>query len=170
MRFEKVSLNQFIKDYAKCRYYDETKYFNEEKLEEIKSIWENIKLPQRSTEHSIGYDFYMPYSQFFSSFGETLVPTGIRFECDDDKFLMCLPSSGLGFKNFIKISNNIGIISNNGCNLNDEGHILCNVDCKYSFNLEQGEVLMQGVIIPYFKIDDDSSDGVRDDGLGSTGV
>ena len=38
------------------------------------------------------------------------------------------------------------------------------------FTLESGKAMMQGIIMPYFKVDDDSSDEVRNGGFGSTGM
>ena len=170
MKFEKVSLEQFTKDYLKCNYYNENIDITEEEANKIISIWEGIKLPKRSTSGSAGYDFFIPYKQFFSSLNETLIPTGIRFKCDSDKFLMCVPRSGLGFKYSCKLSNTCGIIDSDYYNSSNEGHIMCKVECKYSFELDQGKALMQGIILPYYKVEDDLSDGVRDGGFGSTGM
>lgn len=170
MKFEKVSLDQFSKDYIKCVYGNGERDISEAEAKEIIKIWEGIKLPKRSTKYSAGYDFYIPYKQFFSSTNEVLIPTGIRFKCDNDKFLMCVPRSGLGFKYSMHLSNSMGIIDSDYYNSSNEGHIMCKVECKYSFELEQGKALMQGIILPYFKIDDDNSDEVRDGGFGSTGM
>ena len=52
----------------------------------------------------------------------------------------------------------------------NEGHIMCKVECKYSFTLEQGKALMQGIVLPYFKVDGDDVDEVRNGGFGSTGM
>ena len=171
MHFEKVSLKQFIKDYIKCKYdRDDVENIKDEEIEKITDIWNNIKLPKRSTLFSAGYDFFIPYTQYFSSTGDTLIPTGIRFKCDDDKFLMCVPRSGLGFKYKFALSNTCGIIDKDYHDSSNEGHIMCKCYCEQHFTLEQGKALMQGIILPYFKIDGDDSDGVRDGGFGSTGM
>ena len=170
MKFEKVSLDQFAKDYCKCFYHREDVDLTEAEANKIIEIWENIKLPKRSTKYAAGYDFYIPYTQFFSSIDETLVPTGIRFKCDDDKFLMCVPRSGLGFKYSCSLSNTCGVIDADYYNSSNEGHIMCKIECKYNFTLEQGKALMQGIILPYYKVDDDNSDEVRNGGFGSTGM
>ena len=47
---------------------------------------------------------------------------------------------------------------------------MCKITTKVPFTLESGKAMMQGIIMPYFKVDDDSSDGVRDGGFGSTGM
>ena len=170
MRFEKVSLEQFTSDYLKCIYHKEDIDLSEAEANKIIEIWENIKLPRRSTSGSAGYDFFIPYTQYFSSGMETLIPTGIRFECDPDKFLMCVPRSGLGFKYSMKLSITAGVIDADYFNSSNEGHIMCKVESKYSFTLEEGKALMQGIILPYFRVDDDISEGVRNGGFGSTGI
>ena len=170
MKFEKVSLDQFSKDYIKCVYGNEERDISEAEAKEINKNWEGIKIPKRSTKYSAGYDFYIPYTKYFSNTDETLIPTGIRFKCDNDKFIMCVPRSGLGFKYSMHLSNSMGIIDSDYYNSSNEGHIMCKVECKYSFELEQGKALMQGIILPYFKVDDDYSDEVRDGGFGSTGM
>ena len=54
--------------------------------------------------------------------------------------------------------------------VSNEGHIMCKITTKLPFSLEQGKAMMQGIILPYFKVDDDSSNEVRDGGFGSTGM
>ena len=170
MHFEKVSLEQFTKDYLKCKYGNSDRDITEKETQYIVNIYDNIKLPKRSTKGSAGYDFFIPYEQFFSHINETMVPTGIRFKCDEDKYLMCVPRSGLGFKYSMKLSNTCGIIDSDYFYSDNEGHIMCKVECKYPFTLEQGKALMQGIISQYFKVDDDNSDEVRNGGFGSTGM
>ena len=51
-KFEKVSFEQFKKDWLNV--------FPETVDWKLESIYENIKLPTRSTTGSAGYDFYLP--------------------------------------------------------------------------------------------------------------
>lgn len=168
MKFEKVSLQQFTKDYMLIKYGDRAP--SETEQEAIKAIWENIKLPKRSTINSAGYDFFMPYDQFFSQVDAVTIPTGIRFKCNPDKFLMCVPRSGLGFKYGAVLSNGTGIIDADYYNSSNEGHIMCKIVCREHFNLETGKAFMQGLILPYFKVENDNATEVRDGGFGSTGM
>ena len=50
-KFEKVSYEQFEKDWEKNMGGSK---------EEIKAIYDSIKLPHRATKQSAGYDFYAP--------------------------------------------------------------------------------------------------------------
>ena len=170
MHFEKVSLEQFTKDYLKCKYGNSDRTIDCDEAQEIIHIYDSINLPKRSTKGSAGYDFFIPCEQFFSSIGETIIPTGIRFKCDEDKYLMCVPRSGLGFKYSMRLSNTCGIIDSDYFYSDNEGHIMCKVECKYNFTLEQGKAFMQGIISQYFKVDGDDSDKVRNGGFGSTGM
>ena len=52
MKFEKVTFETFYKDLEKC-------YINLPK-EEAMELYNNIKLPERKTSGSAGYDFYTP--------------------------------------------------------------------------------------------------------------
>lgn len=168
MKFEKVSLNQFLKDYAKAK--TAGRELTEDEVREATQYYNDIKLPKRSTSGSAGYDFFIPYTQLFSDIENTLIPTGIRFKCDSDKFLMCVPRSGLGFKYGMSLKNTCGVIDSDYYNSDNEGHIMCKVNCDEHFSLEKGKGLMQGIILPYFKVEDDESEVVRNGGFGSTGM
>ena len=170
MKFQKVSLEQFIKDYLKCKYGNTLFDLTDEDQFELRSVYEGIKLPQRGTKGSSGYDFYIPYTVDFHHKKEITIPTGIRFKCDDDKFLLCMPRSGLGMKYGMALKNTVGNIDSDYYNSSNEGHIMARVVCDEPFTLEKGKALMQGVILQYFKVDDDNVSRERDGGFGSTGM
>ena len=67
-QFEKVSFEQFEKDWLKC-FPDTTN---------VKEIYDNIKLPFRATSGSAGYDFFAPSDVTFEKGKSVLIPTGIR--------------------------------------------------------------------------------------------
>ena len=52
----------------------------------------------------------------------------------------------------------------------NEGHIMAKLQADSYFSLDGGKAFMQGIILPYFKVDDDNSDEVRNGGFGSTGM
>ena len=88
-KFEKVSFEQFKKDFQKN--------FNVND-EEVKEIYNKIKLPVRATKASAGYDFFAPVDLELKQGVSNLVPTGIRAKIDDEWVLKIYPRSGLGFK------------------------------------------------------------------------
>lgn len=170
MKFEKVSLEQFTEDYLRCKGFHDDVDLDEETAKEIIKIYSDIQLPKRGTKFSAGYDFFMPYQVKFNHKKETLIPTGVRFKCDSDKYLECVPRSGLGFKYGMGLRNTIGVIDSDYYNSNNEGHIMAKIICDEDFELEKGKGFMQGIISKYYLVEDDDSEGVRDGGFGSTGV
>lgn len=170
MRFEKVSLEQYMNDYLKAVGKNPEEELSEEDAREIIKIYSDIKLPERGTKYSAGYDFFLPYSIKFTRKKPTLIPTGIRFKCDNDKYLECVPRSGLGFKYGMALINTIGVIDSDYYESSNEGHIMAKVTCLEDFDLDKGKGFMQGIISKYYLVDDDNSEGVRDGGFGSTGA
>lgn len=134
--------------------------------------YENIELPRRATKFSAGYDFFSPID-FNISPGETVkIPTGIRVKLDDNKFLMIAPRSSLGFKYRLQLDNTIAIIDSDYYNAANEGHIWLKLtnDSKSDtvLTVKKGDALVQGIILEYFKVEDDNSDQTRQGGIGST--
>ena len=101
-QFYKVSFEQFEEGFSDC--------FEGYSKEDIKSIYDNIKLPKRATSGSAGYDFYAPVNIVLEP-GKTIkIPTGIRAKMEDGWVLKCYPRSGLGFKFRMQLNNTVGII------------------------------------------------------------
>lgn len=66
-KFHKVSFDEFEKAWKG--------EFPEAKEEEIKAVYEELKLPKRATRGSAGYDFYTPFNIILKP-GETVkIPT-----------------------------------------------------------------------------------------------
>ena len=69
-KFEKVSIGQFTAAWKDT--------FQERSEEKIREIYETLKLPQRATAGSAGYDFFAPVDLVLAP-GETIkIPTGVR--------------------------------------------------------------------------------------------
>lgn len=163
-KFEKVSFQQFKKDYIDC--------FNEEDEAKIKEIYEAIKLPKRATKGSAGYDFYSPVTFTLKPCETIKIPTGIRVKIDDGWFLANFPRSGLGFKYRLQLNNTVGIIDADYYNALNEGHIMSKLtnDSKEnkSVTIEKGMAFTQGIFLPFGITIDDESNEVRTGGFGST--
>ena len=142
----------------------------------IEEEWEDIKLPARSTVGSAGYDFFAPFNftvyandSFPKHMTTTTIPTGIRFVTDNSNiFLMCVPRSGLGFKNGFCLVNTIGVIDSDYQFSDNSGHIMGKFSSDYTVDIEKGKAYMQGIIVPYLKTDDDFCSEYRNGGFGST--
>lgn len=133
--------------------------------------FESIKLPKRATRYSAGYDFFAPYDFTLKPNEAIIIPTGVKIQLDDDKFLALVPRSSLGFKYRCQISNTIGIIDSDYFdNKKNEGHILVKLvnNGDKEFVIKQGEAFCQGIILQYFLTEDDDSCAEREGGIGST--
>lgn len=164
-QFEKVSYEQFTKDMIETfgEMYSE---------EDIKHMYEKIKLPKRATKGSAGYDFYTPFSFALNSGKELKIPTGIRCIIHNGWFLSLFPRSGLGFKYRLQLNNTVGIVDGDYCYSDNEGHIFAKVtnDSKEDkiVDVKDGEAFMQGIFLEYGITVDDETNGVRNGGFGST--
>ena len=130
-----------------------------------------IELPKRATKGSAGYDFFAPFDITLASGEEVRIPTGVKVELDSDKFLACYPRSGLGFKYKIRLANTVGIIDSDYFHAENEGHINIKIrnEGHSSVYIPRGSAFAQGIITQFFATDDDTANGVRTGGFGSTG-
>jgi len=161
-QFFKVSFEEFLKDSKHLG-------LNEE---EIKEIYEAIKLPKRATVGSAGYDFYAPFDLKLEEGKSYLVPTGIRCQIEPGYFLALFPRSGLGFKYRVQLDNTVGIIDSDYFFSTNEGHIMAKITCdakkEVSNVVNKGNGFIQGIFLEYgITIDDDTTE-IRDGGFGST--
>lgn len=164
-KFEKVSYEQFEKDYMSL-------YGTEFSKEDIKKMYDEIKLPKRATKGSAGYDFFLPFSMELDGWTEIVIPTGIRAQIKDGQVLMCYPRSGLGMKYYTRIANTCGVIDQDYYYANNEGHIMIKLRVENKpqtpLMLGRGKAFMQGIFMMYDITEDDSTDGIRTGGMGST--
>lgn len=156
-KFEKVSLKQFKEGCSR---------------EDAEKIYGEIKLPRRATAGSAGYDFFAPYAVTLAP-GETVtIATGIRVLIEQGWVLKLYPRSGLGFKYRLQLNNTVGIIDSDYSHSDNEGHIFIKLtnDSNEQKTLEipAGTGFAQGIFVEYGITVDDSSDGVRNGGFGST--
>lgn len=162
MKFERVSYKQFEKDYLDCFPYTMSE-------EEVHRVYSAIQLPRRATAGSAGYDFFSPVSFHVGFEASSKIPTGIKVELPKHTFLMCVPRSGLGFKYGLTLLNTAGIIDGDYYNNpSNEGHIFAKVISRNPLTINSGDAFMQGIILPYFVTEDDSANGERVGGMGST--
>lgn len=166
-KFEKVSLEQFTKDWIDC-----FPMYGELVELAIAKVYENIKLPERKTKGSAGYDFHSPLD-FTLSPGESIkIPTGIRAKIDEGWVLKCYPRSGLGFKYRLQLNNTVGVIDSDYFFSDNEGHIFAKITNDTNENkpltVKTGEGFMQGIFVEYGITTNDCADEIRNGGFGST--
>lgn len=166
-KFEKVSFDTFINCGNKVEWIapdvieDATFWYD---------TYHDLMLPTRATKGSAGYDIHTPFAFTIKPGCSITIPTGIRCILPQDKVLMIFPRSGTAFKFRIGLVNDVAVIDSDFCNSDDGGHImlkLCN-DGDQAVLFRKNDRIAQGIIMPYFLTDDDSADGVRNGGFGST--
>lgn len=156
-KFEKVSEGKFAEEISKAG---------------LTACYTDIKLPQRATSGSAGYDFYAP-TAFTLKAGESVkIPVGVRARIDEGWFLAIFPRSGLGFKYRLQLDNTVGIIDSDYYNSDNEGHIIikvtnCSVEQK-TLTVEKGQGFAQGIFLEYGITTDDAATSPRNGGFGST--
>lgn len=133
----------------------------------------DIKLPQRGSKKSAGYDFCTPVDIIIPPNGVSdAIQTDIKVYMLDDEVLEIYPRSSLGFKKGLMLINTVGIIdSDYYSNPNNDGNIgfkLKNLTDK-EVVIKAGERVMQGIFKKYLIVDDDNVTSTRIGGIGSTG-
>lgn len=161
--FQKVSFSQFEADFKK----------NFPEYENVREIYDSIKLPKRATTGSAGYDFYAPVDITLEKGKSVLIPTGIRSKIEDGWVLQIFPRSGLGFKHRVQLDNTVGIIDADYYNSSNEGHIMIKLSCDahddgHTVSLSAGDGFAQGIFLQFGITVDDDASGIRDGGFGST--
>lgn len=146
------------------------------KFEYVNRIEKNFSLPKRSTEKSAGYDFFNPEKVEIPPYNlgddPTMIKTGVKVLMEDDEYLMLVNRSSNPKKKKLVIPNSIGIVDADYYNNSDnEGEMMFGF---YNLSnspviIEAGEKIGQGIFCKYGKTDDDSADGERKGGFGSTG-
>ncbi len=154
-KFEKISLEQFIKD---------TKLTEKD--------YNNIIMPKRATQNSAGYDFHLLEDLILKPSEIKIVPTAIKASMNQGEVLMLYIRSSLGFKYNLRLCNGTGIIDSDYYNNeNNEGHIFIAIqnEGKETLNLKAGDRFAQGIFIKYLTVDDETQiKSVRKGGMGST--
>ena len=162
-KFEKVSFEQFKKDYLDCF---------PASIEDVKEIYDAIQLPKRATAGSAGHDYFAPVDIVLKPSETIKIPTGIRCRMEEGWVLMNYPRSGLGFKYRLQLNNTVGIIDSDYYGSSNEGHIMSRITNDSNegktVEIKKGTGFMQGIFVQYGICEDDDVDALRDGGFGST--
>jgi dUTP pyrophosphatase len=142
------------------------------KFEVIQSYLDkDIKIPERATKYSAGYDLASAENITINPGEIKLVPTGLKADMPEDEALFVYPRSSLGIKRRLTMSNNVGVVDKDYYNnAENEGHIMIPI---YNFGTEvqvikKGERIAQGIFQKYGITDNDSAKNLRKGGFGSS--
>ncbi len=142
--FEKISFEQFKKE-----------------IKDDINLYEEYKLPKRSTKYSAGYDFYA-IEDFEIAPGEIKkVPTGYRAKYLNDEVLMIFVRSSMGFKYNVRLTNQVGIIDADYYdNPETHGHMYVSLQNEGDkvFKVKKGEAYAQGVFVKYLTCGEEIED------------
>lgn len=146
------------------------------KFEQVKRLEMQIKLPERSTAKSAGYDFFayerVEIEPYKLGDNPVMVKTGVKVEMPANEYLMLVNRSSNPKKKKLVIPNSIGIVDADYYgNPDNDGEMMFGF---YNLSnepvvIEAGEKLGQGIFCKYGITDDDAATGERLGGFGSTG-
>lgn len=159
-KFEKVSFKEFLSLFKSYNYSDE----------EIKLMYDNIKLPKRATSGSAGYDFHSPIDVSLEKYSMCIIPTGIRVNITEGWVLKIYPRSSMGFKYHMSLANTVGVIDSDYYYADNEGHIMVKIynGSDKVLSIKKDDRFCQGIFSEFgITIDDDATE-MRHGGFGST--
>ena len=134
-----------------------------------------INLPIRKTRNSAAYDIEAAEDIVLPSFKKgmkpTLIPTGIKAYMKSDEVLLIVPRSSGPKKQGISFPHNVGVIDSDYYgNSDNDGHIF--IQCinlkDEDVLIKKGDAVGQAIFQNYLTVDDDSANGIRAGGFGST--
>ena len=143
----------------------------------------NINLPSRQTKHAVGYDIEAAEDTFVPSLFKlanekketinkpTLVKTGLKAYFEPDEVMYLFNRSSGPSKRGLVLANSVGVFEcDYYSNSNNDGEILVSL---YNFTnediiIKKGERIAQAVFQKFLTIDNDTADGTRLGGFGST--
>ena len=135
----------------------------------------SINLPIRKTKGAAGYDIETAVDCVIEPFkpgdNPTLVKTGLKAYMPEDEYLMLCNRSSNPKKKGLVMANSVGIIDADYYgNPDNDGAIMFafyNVKNE-TVTIKKGEAIGQGIFMKYLTVDNDSADGIRTGGFGST--
>ena len=135
----------------------------------------NINIPVRKTSLSAGYDIESAEDIVIPSFNigtkPTLIKTGLKCYMENDEYLMLVNRSSNPVKRGLVLANSVGIIDADYYNNSDnDGHLMYAFYnySKEDITIKKGDTIGQAIFMKYLLVDNDSSNGERKGGFGST--
>lgn len=134
----------------------------------------DIHIPVRKTKNSAGYDVEaaedIVIPKYYPGIKPTLIPTGLKAYCMEDEWYMLANRSSGPKKGFV-MANSIGIIDSDYYeNETNDGHFYFQYFnfSDHDIEVKKGDVIGQVIFLKYLVCDNDSAEGVRVGGFGST--
>ena len=167
MRFEKVRYEAFKHDMMQ---YRPINFMGGE----AKEAYDKIKLPERKTKYSAGYDICTPIDISIPSGQRRVIPTGIKVVFEKDEMetwhLQMFVRSSVGIKDGVVLTNGTGVIDSDYQFGNNDGDMmlaLLNTSEKL-VKYKAGDRICQAVFMIHGITSNDKASGDRTGGIGST--
>ena len=164
MKFEKVSFEQWASDIS---------LMGVPRMQ-LRMWYDQIRLPKQGSSKSMGVDFSLPYGVKILPHNTIVIPTGIRWVCEEDEQnkygLLIVPRSSIGIKFGLRLANTVGVIDSDYFEAENEGHIMLIFEntTGNEVSLEKGKAVAQGIITTYCIPENAESEEQRTGGIGST--
>lgn len=175
--FHKVSFEQFVESFKPIytsQLSPEQVYSDKDIENAAKVIYDLIRLPERATAGSNGYDFFFPFGDTEIAPGQSIIiPTGIKVKLNPGWALLVYSRSSLGFNYRVLIEENVAVIDEDYFdNINNEGHIFIKIinDNRegQTVTLRLGAAFCQGLFTLTGRAANDDVTVERVGGIGST--
>lgn len=169
MRFEKVKYKAFFEDVLK---YNPRSSITQK---EIDNAYKSIKIPERRTKYSAGYDIRTPIDFTMPAGTRVVIPTGIKVVFNDDEIktwhLQMYVRSSVGIKQGVVLTNGTGIIDPDYQFSENDGDMMLALTNTSSelVKYKAGDRICQAVFCIHGLTEDDKAVGDRKGGVGSTG-
>ena len=150
---------EFVKRYLECPHFG--------------AEGKTTRVPERSTKHAAGYDFYNPEKVEINPGEIVYVKTGVKAKFPEEVALLLLNRSSNPKKKGLELANGVGLVDADYYdNPDNEGEIAFAFKNTraYTVTIEEGEKLGQGMFVPFFITNDDNTENERTGGFGSTGA
>lgn len=137
--------------------------------DEMRKTEGDIRLPERSTTNSAGYDFFATKTVTIKPNEIVKMWTDVKAYMQSDEVLLLDVRSSMGGR--FMLANTIGVVDSdfyeNESNDGNIGLFLKNISDKKQV-IMQGDRIGQGIFIKYLTVDNDNAVGKRKGGFGST--
>ena len=133
----------------------------------VKRLYEAATLPTYATDGSGCFDIYTMLNGDTDYNEPHTYSTGLAFEVPLNHVMLVFSRSGHGFKNDVRLSNCVGVIDSDY-----RGELKVKLSCdKQGWGLEvnAGERIAQGMIIPYTKVVFEEVKELTETGRGESG-
>ena len=155
---------------------DVRKWYRPIKPEQLYEAYTEIRLPERKTKYSCGYDVICPLDIVLAPHTSIVIPTGIRVIFSKEEretwHLKLYARSSVGIKDQVVITNGVGLIDSDFSYSENEGDMLIaltNMSDEVR-KYKAGNRVCQAVFEIYGITEDDKASGARTGGTGSTGA